>query len=103
MAITYIHQKDWLATEIAQIHQLRDALNSRYEMHCDTSDEGHPWCSFVNRHTYDVDVHLAKMDRTYYVATAHYPPAAYSDFAAAIDLAQRTLGIAHLASGICVA
>jgi hypothetical protein len=59
---------DWTSNEKLELERLRDAYPSpQFEMECDSTEDGDPWC-VVSDPTLDrVIVHIARIERSYVV------------------------------------
>ena len=60
---------DWTDTETGQIERLRELCRStpNWELDSGRADEGSPWCAIYDGD--DVVLHIARIDRSYVLAT----------------------------------
>jgi hypothetical protein len=61
---------DWSPHELAEIDRLKAACEAsdRWEMECQHTDEGEPWCIVFDRDQHQsVLVHIARIERRYVV------------------------------------
>jgi hypothetical protein len=59
-------RRDWTEAEDVEIARLAWACNQKFELECNHTDEGDPWC--VVREGSTIILHFAKIDRRYLIA-----------------------------------
>jgi hypothetical protein len=61
-------KSEWTDEERAEIERIRAAYDGpECELECSHTDEGDPWCIIYDRNDHSVILHLARIDRRYFV------------------------------------
>jgi hypothetical protein len=78
-------KSDWTAEERVEIERIRTAYDGpEWELECSYTDEGDPWCIIYDHDRHRVILHLARIDRRYFVV---WPAQLRSEEAAAMKAA----------------
>jgi hypothetical protein len=69
------HTAKWSDHEACELARIREACangGDRFEFECSHTDEGDPWCVVYDNDNHRIVVHVARLDRRYFVVWPQY-------------------------------